>query len=86
VLAFGYALPFIEFAIGVLLLLGLWMRWTLLLGMAVIAALMFGSALKGDWNVLGIQLVYAVVYYLLIARQGDDVLGIDASRFEPRAR
>ncbi len=82
VLAFGYVLPFIEFAIGILLLLGLWMRWTLLLGMAVIAVLMFGSALKGDWNVLGIQLVYAVVYYLLIARQADDAVGVDASRFE----
>src|SRR5260370_32582288 len=46
VLAFGYALPFIEFAIGVLLLLGLGMRWPLLPGRAVIGARMCGSAPK----------------------------------------
>ncbi len=40
VLAFGEVLPFVELAIGILLLIGLWTRWTLLSGMAVIAALM----------------------------------------------
>ncbi len=80
VLAFGHVLPFIEFAIGILLLIGLWTRWTLLLGMAVMAVLMFGSALKGDWNILGTQLLYALVYYLLLARRADDALGVDSAR------
>jgi thiosulfate dehydrogenase [quinone] large subunit len=80
VLAFGHVLPFIEFAIGILLLIGLWTRWTLLLGMAVMAMLMFGTALKGDWNILGTQLLYALVYYLLLARHADDALGVDTTR------
>ncbi len=82
-LAFGCALPFVEFAIGILLVLGLWIRWTLLVGMAVMAALMFGTALKGDWNVLGTQLLYVLVYYLLLARRADDIFGIDAARLHP---
>jgi len=80
VLTFGQLLPFVELAIGVLLLIGFWTRWTLLSGMAVIAALMFGTALKGDWNVLGTQLLYALVYYLLLARCADDAFGVDAAR------
>jgi len=80
VLAFGEVLPFVELAIGILLLIGLWTRWTLLSGMAVVAALMFGTALKGDWNVLGTQLLYALVYYLLLARRADDAFGVDSAR------
>lgn len=48
--------------------------------MAVIAALMFGTALKGDWSVLGTQLLYALGYYLLLARRADDAFGIDRAR------
>jgi thiosulfate dehydrogenase [quinone] large subunit len=80
VLAFGHFLPFIEFAIGILLIIGLWTRWTLLSGMALIAVLMFGTALKGDWNILGTQLLYALIYYLLLARRADDAFGVDTAR------
>jgi thiosulfate dehydrogenase [quinone] large subunit len=83
VLAFGQVLPFVELAIGILLLIGLWTRGTLLSGMAVIAALMFGTALKGDWNILGTQLLYALVYYLLLARRADDAFGVDTARRHP---
>jgi hypothetical protein len=42
---------------------------------------MFGTALKGDWNVLGTQLVYSLAYYVLLSRRVDDGYGIDAWRF-----
>jgi len=80
VLSFGWVLPFVELAIGLLILAGLWMRPALSVGALVMACLMFGTALRGDWNVLGIQLIYALAYYVLLARREDDAFGIDAWR------
>ena len=78
--AFGTTLPFLELAVGVLLVLGAFTRIALVAGALLMAALMFGTALKGDWNVLGLQVVYSLAYYLLLVRRGDDALGVDAMR------
>ncbi len=77
---FAFVTPLLEFVVGVLLIAGAYTRTALLLGSLLMAALMFGTALRGEWNVLGTQLVYLLVYYLLLARRGDDVWGIDAAR------
>ena len=34
--------------------------------MLLMAALILGTALIEDWNTLGIQMIYVVVYYLLL--------------------
>ncbi|HEX4477905.1 MAG TPA: DoxX family membrane protein [Polyangiaceae bacterium] len=78
---FGVVLPFLELSIGVLLVLGAFTRPALVAGSLLMAALMFGTALKGDWNVLGTQLVYSLAYYVLLSRRVDDGYGIDAWRF-----
>jgi thiosulfate dehydrogenase [quinone] large subunit len=75
---FAYALPFAEVLVGALLTLGLWVRYALAAGGLVIAALVFGTALRSDWETLGIQMVYALVYYLLLANVGQDAYGLDA--------
>jgi thiosulfate dehydrogenase [quinone] large subunit len=83
VLSFGCALPFAELLVGILMFVGLWLRSALVAGSLLISALMFGTALKGDWNVLGTQLLYALVYYVLIAKRSDDTWSLDA-RGRPR--
>lgn len=65
--AFAHCLPWIEFAVGAFVLVGLFTRWALICGALVIIALTFGSTLHQDWDVAGLQLIYAIVYAALIA-------------------
>jgi thiosulfate dehydrogenase (quinone) large subunit len=64
---FALGLVFVETAVGLLLLLGLWTRSALLLGALTMAALVFGTALRSDWNMLAIQMLYALIYAVLLA-------------------
>ena len=75
---FAFALVFVETAVGVLLLLGFWTRWALLLGALTMAALVFGTALRSDWDTLAIQMLYALIYSALIATRKYNVYSLDA--------
>jgi len=75
--AFGYGLPWIEGALGVLILLGALTRPALLAGALLIAVLSFGSCLIQDWNAAGFQLIYATVYALLLASCRYNAISID---------
>jgi thiosulfate dehydrogenase [quinone] large subunit len=63
---FAFALPFAETFVGLLLILGLWTRLALVSGGLLIIALVFGTALRSDWDTLGMQMIYAAIYYLLL--------------------
>jgi uncharacterized membrane protein YkgB len=45
---FGFGLAFVETAVGLLVLLGLWTQEALLVGSAAMAALIFGTALRSN--------------------------------------
>jgi len=64
---FGLALPFGEALVGLLVLLGLWLRWSLVAGALLIMVLLFGTSLRAQWDVVSQQMIYAVVYFLLLA-------------------
>ena len=81
--SFALALPFAEALIGVLLLLGLFRRFALLLGGALMVALTFGTTLKQDWPSAGLQLIYALVYAALLAFLHHDRFTLDR-RFPSR--
>jgi thiosulfate dehydrogenase (quinone) large subunit len=74
---FGLSLVFAETLIGLLVLLGLWSRWALLLGAACMASLIFGTALRSEWNTLAIQLFYALLYAALIATREYNSYSVD---------
>jgi thiosulfate dehydrogenase (quinone) large subunit len=74
---FGLLLPFLETAISLLLIVGLWTRWTLIAGGLLIATLVFGTALRSEWETLGIQMLYAIIYYLLLAGRTSDYFSLD---------
>lgn len=63
---FGHLLPPLEIAIGLLLMLGLWTRSAAIVGGLLIAILIFGTSLKQDFNVVGIQMIYALTYFFVI--------------------
>jgi thiosulfate dehydrogenase [quinone] large subunit len=65
VMFFSYALPFLEFAAGLLLLVGLFTRFACILGAMIIVALIFGSSLLEQWNNIFSQIVYGAYFALL---------------------
>ncbi|WP_437728091.1 DoxX family protein [Sorangium sp. So ce861] len=69
--AFLLALPFIELALGLSMLIGFRLRVTLMAGALLMAALTFGSCMKQAWDAAGLQLVYALAYYVLLSRAAD---------------
>jgi thiosulfate dehydrogenase [quinone] large subunit len=74
---FGYALPWLEAAIGLLVLFGAFTRAALIAGALLIALLTFGSSLHQDWDVVGLQLIYALVYFVLISLRKYNTFSVD---------
>jgi thiosulfate dehydrogenase (quinone) large subunit len=77
---FGVTLPFVEALIGILLILGLFTRGTLVLAILLMAVLIFGTSLRSDWNTIGLQLLYVLIYYVLLSRIEDNSYGLDRLR------
>ncbi len=78
--AFGMALPWVEAALGLMILLGMAMRYALVLASLTILALTFGSALRQDWESAGLQLIYALIYALLLAFRRENAYSLDNLR------
>jgi TQO small subunit DoxD len=77
VYSFLVVLPFAEAIVGFSLTLGLLTRWGLTLGGLLITALVFGTALRSDWTTVGIQMIYALSYYLLLANLAENYFSLD---------
>jgi thiosulfate dehydrogenase [quinone] large subunit len=63
---FGYALPFLEFGVGLLLLLGLFTRQALIAGAVVMILLIFGTTAIEQWQNLDSQLVHLAFCAVLL--------------------
>ncbi|WP_426478672.1 DoxX family membrane protein [Chryseobacterium sp. CBSDS_008] len=74
---FGITLPFLEFIIGLLLLLGLKTRIAAIAGASLIILLLFGCSTVENWEAMGIQMIYAGLFYVLISRIDDNYLALD---------
>ena len=83
--AFLIVLPFAELVLGVSTALGLFTRWALTLGGLMIAALVFGTAMRSDWNTVGVQMIYAITYYLLLVNRSDNRFSLDDVFFAKRS-
>ena len=75
---FAHTLPWIEIAIGLLLIVGLKTRAALVVGGLMMAALTFGTMFLGDFNLAWLQLTYATVFFLLLATRSWNVISLDA--------
>jgi thiosulfate dehydrogenase (quinone) large subunit len=75
--AFARILPLVETGLGLLLILGLWTRFTLMAGALVITGLVIGTNLAQDWTVAGLQLIYAFVYYYLLVHRDKNLVSLD---------
>ncbi len=78
---FAVVLPWAEAIFGTLLLLGFASRIAMIGGALTLAALAFGTNLAQDWNIAGLQLIYAAIYYILLTKREDlNKLSIDGWR------
>ncbi len=77
VAGFAYALPWMEALVGLFVLLGAATRIALVAGALLIVALTFGSTLHQDWDVAGLQLIYAAVYFALLSLRQYNLFSVD---------
>jgi thiosulfate dehydrogenase [quinone] large subunit len=76
--AFGAVLPWVETTLGLLLMLGLFSRFSLIAGALVMTALVIGTNLAQDWLVSGLQLIYCFLYYYLLVHLEENRMSLDA--------
>ena len=81
IVPFGYALPWLEAGLGLLIIIGFRTREALVAGALLMLGLTFGTALRQDWDVAGIQLLYSAVYAGLIAALHYNSLSVDQKVF-----
>ncbi|AIY12979.1 DoxX family protein [Cellulophaga baltica] len=63
---FAYALPILEFAVGILLIIGLFTRQALVLGAILMIMLVFGSTMIENWGIIDSQLIHALIFIGLL--------------------
>ena len=63
---FAHIIPFLETAIGLLLVLGLATRFVSVIGGLVMVNLIFGMGILQKWDIVGIQMMYVLFYFLLL--------------------
>lgn len=66
VMILSYVLPFIELILGILLLIGYQMRYSLYAGLALMGVLIFGSTSIENWDAIEAQLIHAVYLFALV--------------------
>ena len=60
------------------MLVGLRLRSALVAGSLLMFVLTFGSALRQDWDIAGLQLIYAAIYAALLAFREKDWFSLDS--------
>jgi thiosulfate dehydrogenase [quinone] large subunit len=78
--SFATVQPWVETVLGLLLVIGLATRFSLIAGGLVIMCLVFGTNLAQDWLVSGLQLIYAFLYYYLLVHLDQNRFSVDATR------
>ena len=76
--AFGHTLPWVETAIGLLVLAGLATRFALIAGGLLMAALTFGTTLRQDFATAALQLTYSIAYFVLLSLRARNGFSLDA--------
>jgi thiosulfate dehydrogenase [quinone] large subunit len=70
-------IPGVELLIGTLLILGLWTRFALVLGALEMCALIAGTSLLMQWEIVVIQLAYAFFFFVLLRDCQSNELSMD---------
>ncbi len=77
VIAFGYSIPVIEAVLGISLILGLGTRIALIAGALFMMALTVGVTANQQWDVAGQQLLYSLLFFVLLFHREWNALSLD---------
>ena len=77
---FATVQPWVEMILGLMLMIGLATRISLIGGGLVILCLVIGTNLAQDWLVSGLQLIYAFLYYYLLVHLDQNRYSLDGLR------
>ncbi len=75
--AFSYVIPFLEAILGFTLILGVFTRISLVCGAVFMMALTIGVTANQQWDVSSQQLLYSVVFFLLLFLIEHNALALD---------
>ena len=75
--SYASALSVVKIIIGFCVLFGFGSRYVYVVGLMLIASLTFGAALRQDWDSAGLQLIYALLYAILLASREYNVISVD---------
>jgi len=73
----AFLVPPVEVLVGLSLLLGLFTRVGLVTGFILMMVLHMGVTLLKDWNTAANQLIYCIIFFLLLAGAGFNAFSID---------
>lgn len=76
----AFLIPIVELVVGFLLILGLQTRIALIAGSILMMFLMFGVCLLQMWDAAGSQLIYCLIYFILLVAHQYDWFSIDRMR------
>jgi thiosulfate dehydrogenase (quinone) large subunit len=74
---FALSGPPVEAILGTLLCLGLFTRWVLIAGGLWMVALVFGTTIRQDYPTVAIQLLYALLFFLLQVWEPSNIISLD---------
>jgi thiosulfate dehydrogenase [quinone] large subunit len=76
--SFSAVVPIAELIIGVLLILGLWTRWALAFAAVLMLGIIFGTAVRSDWQLVFLQMFYSLLYALMLVWRRYDAWSVDS--------
>jgi thiosulfate dehydrogenase [quinone] large subunit len=62
----AFVIPPLEFALGLLLILGVRTQWVLFVAGLEMCGLIFGMCLVQNWEIVGVQMTYLICIFLLL--------------------
>lgn len=74
---FGHVVPWIETAIGLMLIVGLFTRPALVIGGLMMTSLTFGTMYLQNFDLAWLQLTYAIAFFMLLAARAWNVISLD---------
>ena len=77
--AFSYAIPFLEAILGLTLILGVFTRTSLVCGAVFMMLLTVGVTANQQWDLASQQLLYSVVFFLLLFFLDENNLSLDTA-------
>jgi thiosulfate dehydrogenase (quinone) large subunit len=83
---FALSVPPVEAVLGTLLCLGLFTRWTLIAGGLWMIALVFGTTIRQDYLTVAIQLLYALLFFVLQVWESSNRISLDTLMKERRPK